>query len=175
VERHSKERVIPIEIYTDGSLKKLGRFTTFGGWAFIALQDNRILYEAANGESNTTNQRMELQAILEGLKYAYSVRRPMEKVILYSDSAYAINCYNQEWYTKWIANGWYNSQGQPVANQDLWEQIIPFFDNFWYTFRKVPGHAGCLWNEKCDELAQNAALQQKKLYRGKKNEQQGNL
>lgn len=166
MEKHSKERIINIEIYTDGSLKKLGQKLTFGGWAYVVVVDSKMIYYAASGELNTTNQRMELQAIIEGLKYAQSIRRTSEKVIIYSDSAYAINCYQNNWYVNWQLNGWVSSTGKDVANKDLWEQIIPFFENFWYSFRKVKGHNGVIWNEKCDELAQNAAEKLKIEYRG---------
>jgi ribonuclease HI len=100
---------------------------------------------------------MELLAIRNALEFAQKNRHPNEQVIIYSDSAYAINCYTQEWYHKWHWNGWTNSKGEDVANQDLWIQIIPYFDNFWYDFKKVEGHAGVYWNEVCDSLAQSTA------------------
>lgn len=165
MEKRSKEHVMPLEIYTDGSCKQLGK-STFGGWGFIAVRDSEKIYFADGSEHNTTNQRMELTAIANGLEYAQSIRRPSEKVIIYSDSAYAINCYLQEWYIDWQNNGWFNSQKRPVSNKDLWLKIIPFFDNFWYDFRKVDGHSGVFWNEKCDELAQNAAENLKLHWRG---------
>lgn len=169
-EKRSKELVISLDVYTDGSLKKIGHSMTFGGWAFIVTRDQEILYETNGSEYKTTNQRMELIAIREALKYASSIRRPNEKVIIYSDSAYAINCYLQEWYINWEANGWKNANKQPVANQDLWYDIIPYFDNFWYDFKKVPGHSGNYWNERCDELAQRGAEQLRINWRGQ-NEQ----
>jgi len=165
-EKRSKERVINLDIYTDGSLKRVGQSMTFGGWSFIAIRDREILQEAAGSEYGTTNQRMELIAIREALKYASSIRRPNEKVIIHSDSAYAINCYLQEWYVNWMANGWQNANKQPVANQDLWYDIIPYFDNFWYDFKKVAGHSGDYWNERCDELAQHSAEQLRINWRG---------
>lgn len=164
--RRSNERIIPIEIYTDGSLKKVGKNMTFGGWAYIAVQDSHKIYHDFGAEPNTTNQRMELLAIANALDYAHSIRRGSEKIIIYSDSAYAINCYLQEWYIKWQQNGWVNSNNQDVANQDLWRKIIPYFDNFWYDFRKVKGHAGIAWNEECDQLAQNEAEKLKHNWRG---------
>lgn len=173
MEKHSKERVINLEVYTDGSLKKTGAQSTFGGWAYIVIQDNKKLYFASGNEPNTTNQRMELIAIKEALNYVKTVRRNSEKVIIYSDSAYAINCYLQEWYVNWQANGWRNANKKEVANQDLWREIIPFFDNFWYDFRKVEGHAGNYWNEECDKLAQNEADKLKKTWRGNKNYDNG--
>ena len=129
MEKRSKERVINIEIYTDGSLKKMGQRLTFGGWAFIVVQDGKKIFFDSGNEYNTTNQRMELKAILKALQYAQTIRRNSEKVVVYSDSAYAINCYLQEWYIKWQANNWHNANKQEVANKDLWLEIIPFFDN----------------------------------------------
>lgn len=165
IERHSKARVPDLEVYTDGSLKKMGQSMTFGGWAFIVLRNNQKIYAAAGSEPNTTNQRMELQAICEALKYVSDIRRPHEKVGIYSDSAYAINCYLQDWYVKWQANGWRNSSNHDVANQDLWVQIIPFFDHFWYDFHKVEGHSDSYWNIECDELAQKSAEHLKKYWK----------
>lgn len=166
--RRSKEMVQPIEIYTDGSLKKTGALT-FGGWAFVVMKDGREIYEASGGIHGTTNQRMELQAIVNALEYAQAKRRGPEKVIIYSDSAYAINCYLQEWYVNWQRNGWRTSTDKEVSNQDLWLKIIPYFDDFWYDFRKVKGHAGNLGNERCDELAQQEAEKLKRHWRGLKN------
>ena len=163
------ERIINIEIYTDGSLKKSGQVATFGGWCFIAIQDSKLIFQKSGSEYGTTNQRMELIAVVEALKYAQSIRRNSEKIIIYSDSAYLINCYLKEWYTKWQINGWRNANNKEVANQDLWKEIIPFFDNFWYDFRKVKGHAGIMWNEKCDEMAQSEAEHLKKNWRGIQN------
>ena len=165
MERHSKERVPKLEIYTDGSCKKLGT-VTFGGWAFVVVHDSECLYQAFGAEDMTTNQRMELTAIANALEYAQSVRRHVERVCIYSDSAYAINCFDQEWYVQWLENGWHTSSGKDVANVDLWQKIIPFFDNYWYTFSKVPGHKDCYWNIRVDELAQNEAEKRKVNWRG---------
>ena len=95
MERRSKERVIEMEIYTDGSLKKSGR-STYGGWAFVVIHDSQEIYHDFGSEYNTTNQRMELTAILKALEYAKTKRRGSERVVVYSDSAYAINCYLKE-------------------------------------------------------------------------------
>ena len=91
MEKRSKEKLIPLEIYTDGSLKKMGQRSTFGGWAFYALREGNDFYHKSGSVAMTTNQRMELLAILEALKYAQGIRQKGEKVIIYSDSAYAIN------------------------------------------------------------------------------------
>lgn len=165
MELRSKEKLIPLEIYTDGSCKKLGENTYFGGWNFIAVRDGQKIFESTGGQAHTTNQRMELQAIAEALKYASTARRPNERVIVYSDSAYAINCRAQEWYIKWQTNGWINSKGEPVKNADLWAQIVPYFDNFWYDFQKVKGHSDVAWNNVCDRKAQGEAERLKLAWR----------
>lgn len=164
-ERRSKEKLITAEVYTDGSLKKLGK-STFGGWAFTVVRDGKEIYTTCGSEADTTNQRMELTAVLEALKYINENRHPNEKVVVYSDSAYIINCYSQDWYITWERNGWVNAQKKDVANRDLWEQIIPYFDNYWYYFTKVPGHAGNYWNEYCDSNAQRMADSLKLRWRG---------
>lgn len=167
--KRSNEQIPALEIYTDGSCKSLAKIR-FGGWSFIALRGGEFLYRVSGSEQDTTNQRMELQAICNALEYASKNRRPNEKVYIYSDSAYAINCFQKQWYETWIANGWINSQGQPVANVDLWQKIIPYFDNFWYYFGKVKGHSDNYWNNECDRLAQAEAQELKDNFRGLKNE-----
>ena len=170
MERHSKEHIPELEIYTDGSLKKVGQTLTFGGWAFLAIKDDKCIYGSVGGETDTTNQRMELIAVIEALKYAAANRKINERVTIYSDSAYFINCYKQDWYIKWQSNGWYNSDRKPVANADLWQQIIPYFDNFWYSFKKVKAHNNVFWNEMCDKYAQDYADQVKREFRGTKHD-----
>ena len=167
-EKRSKEQISALEIYTDGSCKSLAK-VRFGGWSFTALRGGEFLYRVSGCEQETTNQRMELIAIRNALRYAQQNRHPNEHVYIYSDSAYAINCYKQEWYTKWQLNGWVNSSNEPVANADLWMEIIPFFDNFWYSFIKVKGHDKNYWNNECDRLAQEEAQTLKDNFRGLQN------
>lgn len=170
LERRNHESAIPMEIYTDGSLKKMGATMTFGGWGYIVVKNGQRIYEASGAEYGTTNQRMELFAIKQALEYAKENRYTNEPVVIYSDSAYAINCYQQDWYINWQNNGWMNSNKQRVANQDLWMDIIPYFDNFWYHFVKVKGHGNNFWNNKCDQLAQDASEHMKISWRGQTNE-----
>lgn len=167
--KRSAEQIAALEIYTDGSCKSLAKIR-FGGWSFVALRGGEFQYRACGGEQDTTNQRMELLAIRNALEYARLNRHPNERVIIYSDSAYAINCYKQQWYSKWQINGWVNSKGEDVANQDLWVQIIPYFENFWYSFSKVKGHADNYWNNECDRFAQEVAQDLKDSFRGLDNE-----
>ena len=114
MEKRSKEKIITMNIYTDGSLKKIGT-TTFGGWAFIATRDGNSINESGGSEANTTNQRMELKAICEALEFASTHREPNERIVIHSDSAYAINCYLNEWYVNWQNNGWINSKKEIVC------------------------------------------------------------
>lgn len=167
-EKRSNEQIPVMEIYTDGSCKSLAK-VRFGGWSFIALRGGEFLYRVSGCEQETTNQRMELLAIRNALRYAQQNRQPNERVCIYSDSAYAINCYKQEWYSKWQVNGWVNSSNGPVANADLWMEIIPYFDNFWYSFIKVKGHDKNFWNNECDRLAQAEAQTLKDNFRGLQN------
>ena len=160
-----KQGLIPIEIYTDGSSKNI-KGTRFGGWAFIVVKDGQEILHVADGENLATNQKMELVAIMNALKYAASVRQPYEHVMIYSDSAYAINCYKNQWYLNWQSNGWRNAKNQDVANKEIWYEIVPFFENPWYAFYKVEGHNGVFWNEKCDKLAQREAERLKLKWRG---------
>jgi ribonuclease HI len=80
---------------------------------------------------------------------------------VYTDSAYLHNCYTQGWYKNWQKNGWRNSKKESVANQDLWEMLIPYFEMFEVNFHKVKGHADNMWNNYVDELAQNASTRLK--------------
>ena len=100
-------------------------------------------------------------------EYISEIKQPNERVIIYSDSAYLINCYEQEWWVNWKNNGWRNANKKEVANQDLWWELIPYFEKFSYDFRKVKGHSTNMWNNKCDELAQKAAEEAKINWRGK--------
>lgn len=164
-EKRSAEQISTLEIYTDGSCKSLANIR-FGGWSFIALRGGQFLERFSGCEQDTTNQRMELMAIRNALEYAQRNRHPGEKVIIYSDSAYAVNCFQQNWYDKWLINGWTNAVGEPVANIDLWQDIVPYFDNFWYYLEKVKGHADNYWNNECDRLAQLEAQTLKDNFRG---------
>ena len=152
-ENHNLEKIIDYEIYTDGSCKG----QVFGGWAFMVLSDSKLIAYNAGQEAPTTNQRMELLAAAKALEFIMPLRTANQRVSLYSDSAYLINCYTQKWYEGWLKNGWTNSSGKAVVHKDLWEQIIPFFQHWWFSFHKVKGHDTNYWNNKCDELAQSEA------------------
>ncbi len=137
-----------IEIYTDGACSKN---PGPGGWAAVILY-NELEKEIFGYSEMTTNQRMELTAAIMALQ---ELRYPCD-VYLYSDSAYLVNCFLQKWYVNWERNGWKNSKGAPVENQDLWVQLIKLFREHKINFVKVKGHADNRLNNRCDELATTA-------------------
>ena len=144
-----------VTIYTDGACS--GNPGPGGYAAIIMVEDNRK--EIYGAEENTTNNRMELMAAIEGLKI---LKRPCE-VALYSDSAYLVNAYNNNWIYGWKKNGWKNSSKEPVKNIDLWQKIEELRQIHTVTFVKVKGHADNEFNNRCDKLAVEAI---QKLQRG---------
>lgn len=145
-----------ITIYTDGACCNNGKSDAIGGWGFVILEDGIKKLEGNGKKVNTTNQQMELLAAISALE-SYDFP-PICDVTIYSDSAYLINCKNQNWYKTWFRNGWKNSKKQPVANINLWKLLIPYFDDARFTFKKVHGHSGNQWNEYVDTLAVRARL-----------------
>jgi ribonuclease HI len=153
------------EVYTDGSTKNNGYENSVGGWAYSISEGGNHIKSESGAELNTTNQRMELTAAVEALDYLFynEVCVPFDFVEVYTDSAYLHNCYTQKWYENWQNNGWKNSKKQPVANQDLWERLVKYFEMPEVKFVKVKGHADVHWNNYVDELAQGASANIKKI------------
>lgn len=146
------------EVYTDGATSGNGKADAPGGWAYIILSDGIPMLSDSGGEKGTTNQRMELTAALRACE-AIEAIDPFATVKLYSDSAYLIRCFKENWWKNWRANGWKNSKKEPVANQDLWEKLIYFFMKApGYDFVKVKGHAGNVYNEQVDKMAVAAKM-----------------
>jgi ribonuclease HI len=108
-----------IVIYTDGACSGNGGGNARGGWAAILVHPSKER-KLSGAESNATNQRMELRAAIEALK---ALTAPCQ-VTLYSDSAYMVNCFWDRWYEAWRQNGWRNKKKQPVANRELWEELL---------------------------------------------------
>lgn len=137
-------------VYTDGACS--GNPGP-GGWAWI-VPDGPF---GAGPAADTTNQRMELQAVLEALTELSG------EVEVVSDSTYVVNCFRDGWWKGWLKRGWKNSQKKPVANRDLWEPLIALYREreSELTFTWVKGHSENLWNDYADRLAVEAAhLQQ---------------
>jgi ribonuclease HI len=146
------------KIYCDGASSKNGRADSIGGWAYVILDDNEVAIHINSGKViGATNQQMELTSLARACTYAF-LNVCANKFIVYSDSAYAINCYKEEWWVNWEKNGWKNSKKQPVANQELWEDLIRYFTNPDFSFIKIKGHSGDKWNEVVDNLAVKARL-----------------
>lgn len=137
-----------VTVYTDGACSKN---PGPGGWAAV-LKFGEHIREVSGGERQTTNQRMEIQAVVEALQ----ALKESCHVKIHSDSAYVVNCIKQKWYVNWQKNGWRNSKGDPVQNKDLWEALLSAMQRHRVEFVKVKGHAGVAWNERCDELARAA-------------------
>lgn len=121
-----------------------------GGWAWAVSPDG--VPSGSGGEPQTTNQRMELRAVLEALRGlgAGSEAGPIEVV---SDSTYVVKCFHDRWWANWQRNGWRNSKKEPVANADLWKPLIELVQAGDVTFRWVKGHSGDRMNELVDALA----------------------
>jgi ribonuclease HI len=138
-----------VRIFTDGACS--GN-PGAGGWATkIFLQENSI--ELSGGEKETTNNRMELIAVIKGLEYIKQNAIP-NKVDIYSDSAYVVNSVNNGWLKNWKENGWKTKKGTQVKNIDLWERFLQLLGkNKNIHFVKIKGHAGHTHNERVDLLA----------------------
>lgn len=138
-----------ITIYTDGSC--LGNPGN-GGWGTIIV-DNGKEVALSGGEANTTNNRMELTAVINGLKY---LEKP-SIVKLYSDSKYICDAVNKGWVYAWKSKNWKKADGKPALNVDLWEVILELIAKHDVVFIWVKGHNGNKYNEKCDKLATDEA------------------
>lgn len=140
-----------VTIYTDGACRGNGKENTIGGFG-IVLMYNGMKKEIKKGYRNTTNNIMELSAVIEALSM---LREPCE-VKLYSDSAYVINAINQNWIKNWQKNGWKTASKEPVKNRELWEKLIELVNIHKVEFIKVKGHSDNEFNNRCDKLANEA-------------------
>lgn len=139
-----------IEIYTDGACS--GNPGP-GGYAGILLYKGKEKI-ISGGEEQTTNNRMELTAVIKSL----GALKEVCEVDLYTDSAYVCNAITQNWLTDWQLNNWKNSQKKLVLNKDLWMQLLDLIGKHKVNFIKVKGHADNLNNNRCDEIARNEIL-----------------
>ena len=137
-----------ITIYTDGACS--GNPGP-GGWGAILMMGD-VRKEISGGSENTTNNIMELSAVIEALKL---LRRPC-KVNVFSDSAYVVNAFNQKWIYGWIKKNWRTAGGDPVKNKELWQELYSLTKVHDVTFNKVKGHADNEFNNRCDEMAREA-------------------
>lgn len=137
-----------IIIYTDGACS--GNPGP-GGWgAILMYKANKK--EISGGNKNTTNNIMEMTAVIEALKL---LKYPC-KVKVYSDSAYVVNAFNNGWIYNWKKNNWKTADKKPVKNKELWEELYDFTNTHKIEFIKVKGHSDNEFNNRCDELARCA-------------------
>jgi ribonuclease HI len=137
-----------ISVYTDGSCSpNPGK----GGWAWAVGLDGLT---GSGYEAVSTNQRMELLAAFDAMRTLLPLSTDSFEIV--SDSSYLINAFHKNWIGGWLKRGWKNSQGDPVANQDIWRPLIALYDAEGHgrvTFRWVKGHAGDPGNELVDKMA----------------------
>ena len=146
-----------LEFYTDGAFSSK---TDMGGWAAVCVEDGNVIDTQSGYEPYSTNNRMELTAFLSALENADTIETGNTKVTIYTDSAYIANCFNQNWYVKWMSNGWRTSDKQDVKNQDLWRRIIALYiklkGRLDLSIVKVKSHSDNPWNNYADLLAVKA-------------------
>lgn len=137
-----------VTLYTDGACS--GN-PGIGGYAGVLIY-NDYKKEYSGAEAETTNNRMEVIAVIEGLK-----RLKYDCIVdVYSDSAYTVNAFLNGWIYAWQKNGWKKADGKAVQNVDLWEELYRLVVKHSVTFHKVAGHADNVLNNRCDELARAA-------------------
>lgn len=134
-----------VDIYTDGACS--GNPGP-GGWGAI-LRSGEYVKELSGGDANTTNNRMELTALIEALS---ALRFPC-RVTVYSDSKYVIDALKLGWAKKWKANGWMRNKKEKALNPDLWDKLLALMDQHEVELIWVKGHAGHPENERCDQMA----------------------
>ena len=144
-----------VSIYTDGAAR--GHPDGPGGYGTVLeyVDTRGILHmkELSQGYRRTTNNRMELMAVIAGLE---ALNRSCE-VDLYSDSKYVVDAFNQHWIDSWLKKGWKRGKNEPVKNVDLWKRLLKAKEQHQVVFHWVKGHDGHPQNERCDQLATSAA------------------
>lgn len=144
-----------VSIYTDGAAR--GNPDGPGGYGtileYVDSKGALHMKELSQGYKKTTNNRMELMAVIAGLE---ALNRPCE-VELYSDSKYVVDAFNKNWIDSWMKKGWKRGRNEPVKNTDLWKRLLKAKEPHKVTFIWVKGHDGHPQNERCDVLATTAA------------------
>lgn len=141
----NKSTLTKVEIFTDGACS--GNPGP-GGYGTI-LRAGGVEKELSGGDPNTTNNRMELMAVIEGLK---ALKRPCD-ITIYTDSQYVSNGITKGWAESWRKNGWRKADKKPAQNPDLWETLLDELSKHTYKIVWLKGHAGHPENERCDKLA----------------------
>ena len=125
-----------LRIYTDGACSGNQNDTNAGGWGAI-LEYGTAKKEICGGEANTTNNRMEMTALIEALS---ALKRTGQTIEVFSDSSYLMDCFRKKWYVSWQKNGWLTSKKTPVENRELWERLLQLTAQHTVNFYRVKGH-----------------------------------
>lgn len=155
----SKENNMKVRAYTDGACSDN---PGVGAWA-VVFNDDEKCKTFSGFNPFTTNNRMELCAVIECLKIALKSKK-IKHIDVFSDSAYVVNTINERWYINWMANGWKTAKGDSVKNKDLWFELINTLNelkklNQTVTIIKVKGHNGDTFNEMADALAKQTIIE----------------
>ena len=147
---------LALSLYTDGAC--LGNPGP-GGWAYVmvlrSFQGEQVVSEGKGSEKHSPNNRMELQAVISALRALKAADGLPQQAAVYTDSQYVQKGIT-EWIRLWKKNNWRTSAKQPVKNQDLWKELDSLTGELTLQWVWVKGHAGNLWNERCDRMAQEA-------------------
>lgn len=170
-----------IYLYADGSSDK----DHFGGFAWAITSgptvNEQLIADECQGRADTTNNQMELQGVISGLKccrtlyraeqpYTYKENEPHTTIEIHSDSAYVVNCFLDKWYRKWLENNWCGSDG-PIKNLSFWKELLYLANDmtgegFELVWTHVRGHQDNFWNNRCDKLAGGARKSIRATVRG---------
>lgn len=154
-----------LEIYTDGSCCGNGKEENIGGYGVVIIDNNEVIDFYGCREENTTNNRMEMKALLYALALTQNKYKDKE-IIIKSDSAYCVNMFN-EWIHSWASNNWRRAGNKEIENLDLVKEFYPYtqinFSNF--QVERIPGHSGFLGNEIADALATNNEAKLAKIFK----------
>lgn len=135
-EERTRDTMAILKIYTDGACSGNQNTENIGGWGAI-LEYGSHRKELYGGERNTTNNRMEMMALLRAFE---AIKKEGQTIWAFSDSSYLMNCFREKWYEKWRKNGWKNAGKKDVENQDLWKALLPYLDRHDIRFFRVKGH-----------------------------------
>ena len=143
-----------IDLYTDGACR--GN-PGIGAYAYVIIVKNEnsdVIEETnySNSSINTTNNKMELSAVISGIEKIKELNINTNDINIYTDSQYVVNAFNMHWIDSWIKNDFRRNKKDEVKNIDLWERLITLLKNFNYSFIWVKGHSGNKYNELCDKL-----------------------
>lgn len=138
-----------VTIYTDGACS--GNPGPGGYGAILRYQEREKCL--SGGEKETTNNRMELTAVIEAL----ACLKEACAVEIISDSQYVVSAVEKGWLASWAKNGWKKADRKPVINVDLWQKLVPLLEKHRVSFTWIRGHAGHPYNERCDKMAVEAS------------------